>query len=132
MMEFSPKDLQLKDMHIYTADLHAANEDGQLQYGLEYSFNEAFGLDSPSPAAMASLVERMSADPASPEWQRYRGDMNGTFYCKGWLANKPDACPHPAPKCVQHCQGECKSSWLKVLNGSSMNEPANLKWRDGD
>lgn len=119
LLEFSPRDFGLLDMHTYTADLHAANTKGHLDWQLEYSFADTFGGGSGtgvSPSAVADLVQRMAKD-GSPEWQRYRGDAKGTLYCRGWLADvgrKADS------ECAQGCQGACKAAWLRVMNGTGI------------
>ena len=109
-------------MRTYTADLHAANTAEKVTWELEYSFVNAFGMNSTegiSPAALAELVERM-AQPGSPEWEVYRGAENGTLFCRGWLADHGKADSH----CEQPCTGSCRTAWLDVLNGTA-NTPSN-------
>jgi hypothetical protein len=114
LLEFDATDFALKDMRTYSSDLHAANLAGEATWELEYSFAKTFGLmDGISPAAMAALVDRMASED-SHEWHTYRGAENGTFYCRGWLADAGSADSH----CPQNCQGDCKQSWLRVLNGT--------------
>lgn len=119
LMEFSDEDLSLKDMHTYAADLHAANSLGKVDWRLEYSFAEAFGLNKDkesggiSPAALATLARKMSFN-GSEEWDRYRGGTNGTLYCRGWQGDVGTAASH----CEQGCQGDCKRKWIAVLNGT--------------
>jgi hypothetical protein len=115
LMEFSDEDLSLSDMHTYAADLHAANLLGKVVWRLEYSFAETFGLKKSgiSPAALATLAQRMAVN-GSNEWERYRGGANGTLFCRGWQADVGTAASH----CGQGCQGDCKSKWIQVLNGT--------------
>ena len=121
LLEFSSADLSLLDMSTFTADLHAANKKGSVDWELEYSFAKAFGLgaEGVSPKALAGLVERF-AGPDSPEWERYRGAENGTLFCRGWLADDGKADSH----CEQPCVGDCKTAWLRVLNGTGTNAPS--------
>ena len=119
LLHFNDQDLGLMDMTTWTADLHRSNDIGDMSWSLEYKLSEAFGMIAMTPSLMPDLVERMAlpwALPNSKEWEKYRGNMIGTYWCKAWMGDRGKRADS---ECAQGCHGECKRNWLNVLNGSN-------------
>jgi hypothetical protein len=118
MLSFNAATLGLYDMKTWVADLHQANDDGVLKWALEYTFNDAFQMSNDggmTPTNMALLVDRMALN-TSKEWNQYRGNATGTYWCKAWMGSRGRKADE---ECLQGCQGECKRLWLNVLNGTN-------------
>jgi hypothetical protein len=123
MLEFSPEDFALREMHTYTADLHLSNREGTMRYDLLYSFREAMGIGPDTditPRALAAVVQRLDSAAGEAIWARYRGNAAGTIYCKGWAADNGFVGSADS-ECPQPCNGDCKKDWIRVLNGTAQN-----------
>ena len=123
LLDFDVENFALLDMHTHTADLRGVDSNNDtLDWSPLYSFGQTFlgGPATLSPAAVADLVVRMDKN-NSEEWNRYRGAQHGTIYCKGWLG---DELRKADSECGQGCNGDCKAAWLRVINGTAINEPS--------
>lgn len=94
LLEFDRDTFELLDVQTYTADLHAANKAGSLDWGLEYSFKDKFSMPDMSPASFGALADRMSAA-AAEEWQAYRGMGYGSLFISGYT-NTTAPVPFPS------------------------------------
>ena len=111
--------------------MHKANAAGKLDWELEYAFKKHFDMDDLSPASFEALHGRM-AMPNSSSWDRYRGQGDGSLYCKSC---KEDSLPHLLPWALFrlilafHCVfgqiqrtnrfAEVNALWLPAVEGDS-------------
>ena len=104
---------ELLDAATYTADLHEANKLGALNWKKEYDFKERFRMDDMSPRSFERLATRLLAQEDEQEaergegaslWQAYKGQGDGSLYCKGF-----DSAGSPFPPAAR-CRGvQCSS-----------------------
>jgi len=119
MLEFDDVTWELLDMKTYTADLHTANKQGSLDWGLEYSFKEKFGLDDLSPQSFAALHGKFMQEEneGGPSlWEEYIGKGAGSLYCKGYTSET--ASFKPIYDCLP-VTAEGKKVWITTLNGTA-------------
>jgi hypothetical protein len=62
LLEFDATTYALVDVQTFVADLHAGNQGGELEWRLEYSHRERFGMSDLSPAGFAAVVAAMAAN----------------------------------------------------------------------
>ena len=71
------------------ANLHKANAAGKLVWELEYAFKTHFEMDDLSPLSFEALHGRMAVS-NSTSWDKYRGQGDGSLYCKSCKNTRPD------------------------------------------
>lgn len=117
LLEFDPVTFVLTEVRTFTADLHAANAPGgSLKWGLEYDFRQQFGMADLTPSSFDNLSARL-AEEDSPLWARYKGMGDGALFCSSYSSK---TAPFPPRSPCASCEGECKATFLALLNGTNL------------
>ena len=103
-----------------------ANRLGYLDWKVEYEFKERFGLDGMSAASFEALATRLLAHEEEPAvqgerggslWQVYKGQGDGSLYCKGYTSATS---PFPPIYPCKTCTGDCQRDFVSYLNASAL------------
>ena len=133
LLEFDSESFELLDAHTYTADLHAANQKAaarggggaaaDLDWRLEYSFKDQFGLDDMSVGSFEALAQRLASNSSANginQWECYTGSGSGSLYVGGYSTS---TAPFPPKDSISTCMGSCRASYIdEFLNATSVGE----------
>ena len=113
--------MALLDAHTYTADLHAANGHsgaaaGALDWQLEYSFRDTFGVPDMSAASMEALHQRLASDAGNAVWERYRGMGDGSYFVGQYTSRTAPFAPATPPTA---CESDCRATFIGQLNATA-------------
>ena len=118
-MEFDPISFELLDAHTFTADLHAGNRAGKLDWQLEYSFKRFFGLPDMSVASFEALSARLLR--GGDLWQQYMGRGEGAYFIKGYDSATAPFRPHLGADLLCHrVDAACRAKVVSFLNATSL------------
>ena len=126
LLKFDPESFELLDAATYTADLHEANKLGALNWKKEYDFKQRFGMDDMSPRSFERLATRLLAQEDGQEaervegaslWQAYKGQGDGSLYCKGFDSA---GSPFPPADPCKPCTGDCRREFVSYMNATAL------------
>jgi hypothetical protein len=122
LLKFEPGSFELLDATTYIADLHEANKLGVLHWKKEYDFKERFGMDDMSARSFEGLASRLllaqDEEQGASLWQAYKGQGDGSLYCKGY--DSSGSLFPPADPC-KACTGGCRAEFVSYLNATALN-----------
>ena len=119
LLEFDPTSFELLDAHTFTADLHRGNRDGKLDWRLEYSFREFFGIPDMSVESFENLSTKLLE--GGDEWRQYMGRGDGSYFIKSYDAATASFEPKLGADSLCHeADVNCRAKVVSYLNATSL------------
>ena len=124
LLKFDPKTFELLDATTFTADLHEANRVGKLDWKVEYEFKTRFQMVDMAPSSFELLATRLLDEgdgvkgvTDSSLWDTYKGQGDGSLYCKGFNSTTS---PFPPTYPCKPCTGQCRHDFVSYLNATNL------------